>query len=311
MAYEWPTTNYHDFDLHELIGMWKKLTDEYAGLLADIAKLQTDLAAYQQYVNMSIQPAVENAVTAATQNIRSRVTVLENKVQMNLNNVTALIGEETAARKKADCALLQKLENYRQELCKWKQEYTSTLAALPAQWRVEIENAKLFLMGRDAHYYEKVLEITQDLQSQINDIPSDTKPVYNPIMQTVTTASQAINDVFTYACNWAGFTAGQWDNSTYITCAYWERLDVNALDFYTHGKFCCNYYYDYNHVYDPISGEYVTLQTAIYSLANAVKDGAITAAEYDEKNLTAHDYDSKQLKGYCYDWRGKELLNVQ
>ena len=58
----------------------------------------------------------------------------------------------------------------------------------------------------------------------------------------------------------------------------------------------------------PLTGEDVTVFQAINELAQLMRNDALTAAEYDAKNLTASAYDAKLLTAFQYDWHGKTLL---
>lgn len=307
---EFPNTKMHDYDMQELIDMYKKLVKEYSGLLNNISTLKEDLSEYEQYVTNSIGPLVANANTQYL----SKLTTIEYNVRSNYTQLLSLITQEKLDRQKADDNLMKEINHLRAVLCKWQNEYKSTLEQLSQQWDTMLLEQKLFLMGRDAYYYNKVLETLHDLQNQINSIPEDTKPVRNPIRDTVTTVNDAIEDLWEYAFPILGFTVEEFDRSSYITCEYFKRKNVSVLDWYIKGKMALDYYYFVNHVFSPVTGEYVTMQTALYQLANEIRRGIIvgtsglTAEEYDSKKLMAESYDAKELKGYCYDWKGKELL---
>lgn len=58
----------------------------------------------------------------------------------------------------------------------------------------------------------------------------------------------------------------------------------------------------------PLTGEDVTVFQAINELAQLMRDNALTATEYDAKNLTASAYDARALTAFQYDWHGKTLL---
>lgn len=62
------------------------------------------------------------------------------------------------------------------------------------------------------------------------------------------------------------------------------------------------------YVMDPTSGNKVDIQTALDNLAGLAKDDAITAGEYDAKNITAGVYDALNLTAYEYDYHAKTFL---
>lgn len=71
-----------------------------------------------------------------------------------------------------------------------------------------------------------------------------------------------------------------------------------------------NYFEDPGIVYvvNPFTGEIQTIQQFIDTLAEYLRYGALTAAEYDSLNLTAEEYDAMQIKALEYDMFGKYAI---
>lgn len=63
-------------------------------------------------------------------------------------------------------------------------------------------------------------------------------------------------------------------------------------------------------VFDPTTGLYSPLQTAIDNLYTVSRTDALTASEYDGLELTATEYDGYKLTATEYDRNGKTLLIV-
>lgn len=61
-------------------------------------------------------------------------------------------------------------------------------------------------------------------------------------------------------------------------------------------------------VYDPTTGLYVSLQTALDNIYGASRENALTATEYDGLELTATYYDGLQLTAFDYDNNAKSIL---
>lgn len=307
---EFPTANMHDFDLHQLICLYGKLVSEYDGLVSDIATLKDDFKNYQSYVNNSIAPLVQSA----NMQYLTKLTMLENQVKAANTQFNNALAAEIANRKTADQNLYNMIINLQNTLTQWQTEYQDTLKEIQTITDGKIESVKLYLMGRDAYFYSLMLEATQDLQNQINEFPDESEPVINPLTGKPDTANGTIRDIWDYAIPWGGMTCEEFDNATYITCEYWNNTDVSCLDWYTQGKLILNWYYPYNHVFSPVTGQYVTVQTAIYQLAEMIKRGVtadmagVTAQEYDTLNISAENYDALDIKAKTYDWDGKENL---
>lgn len=62
------------------------------------------------------------------------------------------------------------------------------------------------------------------------------------------------------------------------------------------------------YVVNPFTGEIQTIQQFIDTLAEYLRYGALTAAEYDSLNLTAEEYDAMQIKALEYDMFGKYAI---
>ena len=63
-------------------------------------------------------------------------------------------------------------------------------------------------------------------------------------------------------------------------------------------------------VYDPTTGAYVPLQTALNNIYDATRENALTATEYDALELTATTYDGYQITAFDYDNNGKAILTA-
>lgn len=63
-------------------------------------------------------------------------------------------------------------------------------------------------------------------------------------------------------------------------------------------------------VYDPTTGLYVPLQTALDNIYGATRENALTATEYDALELTATTYDGYEITAFEYDNNGKEILTA-
>lgn len=61
-------------------------------------------------------------------------------------------------------------------------------------------------------------------------------------------------------------------------------------------------------VYDPTTGLYSPLQTAIDNIYDMGRSNALTSSEYDALELTATEFDAYQITAREYDINGKEIL---
>lgn len=61
-------------------------------------------------------------------------------------------------------------------------------------------------------------------------------------------------------------------------------------------------------IIDPYTGQEDTIVNVIYEIVNKSKTNALTAQQYDDKNLTATYYDGLNISAYDYDFNGKNIL---
>lgn len=72
---------------------------------------------------------------------------------------------------------------------------------------------------------------------------------------------------------------------------------------------CCTQVNDNIRMYNPVTGEYELIKNILPILFNGIRLDALTALEYDDKQLTALDYDAKDITASQYDWHSKTILS--
>lgn len=60
--------------------------------------------------------------------------------------------------------------------------------------------------------------------------------------------------------------------------------------------------------YDPTTGTYVNVSTAILNVYDALRYNSITTNEFDTLELTANEFDDKEITAYNFDVNGKLFL---
>lgn len=60
--------------------------------------------------------------------------------------------------------------------------------------------------------------------------------------------------------------------------------------------------------YSPVTGQLTDIDTILKQMYNRLRENALTASEYDNKELTAQDYDNRLLSAYSYDMNGANEL---
>lgn len=149
------------------------------------------------------------------------------------------------------------------------------------------------------------------LQQFINEIPDlTTINVWNPVKGTITSVQMAINDLYSLL-RYDSLTAEEYDLME-LTAQEYDDFQMSAFDYDNYAKNIFGRFGVYKnplfYMNSPFTGEYVPITTVINELAFLHRSDALTASEYDVKELTADDYDTLQLTAYQYDWSGKILI---
>ena len=82
-------------------------------------------------------------------------------------------------------------------------------------------------------------------------------------------------------------------------------VELTAYEYDNYGKLRLGI--GINLIRSPFDGTYQSTETLIWQLAGLHKN-ALTAQEYDDKELEAETYDLLALSAYDYDWNGKTLI---
>lgn len=282
-SFDFPHTHFYDSDLRELLGMCKKLMDDYEKLVADINSLnEWRIAHTKDYENLLV-----------------KMVELKNDIEQFEEDINTEFEQLKEEQKKEFDKLINEVNTYLAEV---KVEISKEIERL----RIEVNDAIAqinSLLQANNEYIR--LYVENRLQKFIDDLPEIlTVMVYNPYRGEVTDIQTVINDIYSVAAIW-GLTALQYD-SLGLTASEYDALDLTAQEYDTLGYKLL--YKDPNyHMYSPFTGEYVTVQTVIMELAH-LHMGGVTAEYYDELELTAEEYDNKELTAFQYDWYADELL---
>lgn len=175
----------------------------------------------------------------------------------------------------------------------------------------EIQNSiidlKTYINNKADNVLIESIRYTDDmafyLQTKIDKINFEGVQVFNPVKGYDTFIGTALNDIYEIF-RFNAFTANEYDAEEFTADFYDNQLiSATCYDFF--GK---AYFNGYCKVFNPVTGERDSVQTAINSLADLHRQ-ALTAKGYDDKQLTATVYDSKQITAYQYDSEGQIYLN--
>lgn len=223
--------------------------------------------------------SLENAWQSYTDNAINNALAL---VQSKLDNLKVYIDQQDNLIKIELSKQISTLYSYVNELNTSTRAYTDNKVAL--------------------HKADVDKQIAE-LKKYIDSIVVDTK-IYNFFQGKYTTISELLYDYWNYnrPC---GLTAGEYD-SLQLTAQQYDNKYIMAYVYDTEG---CKIF-ELKKVISPVTGQNVSVQTALNDLAGLHRTNGITAQAYDTLEFTAQVYDDKAITAYNYDYNGTTALSA-
>lgn len=280
--FEWPHTRTYDSDLGWLITAYKKIAADYDSLKEFIDKYPEEYA-----------------------KIDARITVLENNISSFESEIYRRFSE---LQSQLSSEIYRQIQAGLSDLNKALGDiYTdiATLHSIITRNRLDLEGQ---IKAGDSY---SITYTDVKIQELINSLPDlTTVNVFNPVRGYITNIQTAVNDLYDLSRS-EGLMAIEYD-SLGLTAAEYDALQLSALEYDQYAR----YYLEnvgiiknpFHYMTSPFTGEYVKLEIVINELASLHRAFALTAQEYDLKDLTAEDYDLLLLSAYDYDWNGKNLI---
>lgn len=131
--------------------------------------------------------------------------------------------------------------------------------------------------------------------------------VINPVTGQMDTLQNTLNMMWSQM-NVGALTAAEYD-SMLLTAAEYDAMRIPAIVYDTRGRFVPGIFERlYLRMRSPFTGKMDTYENVIYACIR-LHQVALTAEEYDSKNLTAAEYDAKKITAYNYDWEGRLIID--
>ena len=281
-SYDFPHTHFYDDDLRELIEMYTKIKND-----VDELKSWSEKHEGEYYELLGRVVRLEGEIADFKAEIESEFDQLKNGLEQYIfEQVQEALGELII-----DIGNLQsQIDSLRSDLTRGLLEVRSLIDAgdqVTMDW-VEVR--------------------LEEFKKSIPDLT--TINVFNPVQGRITSIQIAIDDLYNTSRTGA-LTAYEYDTME-LEAGEYDALLISAYDYDNYAKDIFGRWGIYkNPLYymnSPFTGEYVTIITVINELAYLHRSDALTAQEYDIKELTASDYDNYELTAFEYDWSGKTLL---
>ena len=323
MAYginEFPWTSMHDYDMHEFIEMYKKLVDDYDGLLNRISAMEKVQATYPNKIKEEVATAVsayESRNTAEMERFKSEIRAAE---QTHFNQLKSEMETFTSNSDKA-------YETFTNYIDKQFKLVTSRMQAKINELTVKLNDVAKASLDRDMELYnkntnlQKQIEETRssmadfqvdvnenfvstdshilDIEYEINDIKGrmkdNTGTMVNPMTGETQTVANVINDLY-YPIIHAHYPqAGEMDSfSPKAGQAEEATVEANKLSTDMRSWYAPIFI-------NPISGKRGTLQEILSPMATSLKQltneqikwtdteyGDLTGREYGEMKTTGN-----------------------
>lgn len=158
------------------------------------------------------------------------------------------------------------------------------------------------------NYQQEYLEAR--LQQFLDNLPDYTQIlVINPVRGYMTTVQQAIDDLYDTAVRYDALTAQEYDSAG-LTAQRYDDMDLTSQEYDLYGRNYIAVTDKLTWMYNPFTGVYSPVREVVKQLAELHRTGAITAQAYDLLALSAEEYDDKEITAYNYDFDAVNLLSA-
>lgn len=281
---QFPYTNFHELNLDWLLNTMKNLESVYEGLKDEI----------QQTIDF-----VNNFEQHADELIDERIVVAMSLYQQRLIEVENLVKELENEINKDD-GITGQIAQLRKDLQQTQRDLEYAKAECYDRYQTLLELMHEYKHSMDGVINSAVIKLEQYVKETVTKL--DRLDVTNPITGVFEDIQNVLNDLAEIIGRGYGMTAQEYDDLQ-LTAHTYDGYRLTAYDYSTRGYFELYLKLVQNLMRSPFTGEMAPYDNVIYDLANLHKC-ALTAAEYDERQITASEYDKFMLTAWVYDWFG-------
>ena len=165
----------------------------------------------------------------------------------------------------------------------------------------------------DNKYDKQIIDIYTDLQEAFNylkeyidNVIIGQINVLNPLNHKYENINKVLDDFYD-TFRYYGITCYEFDGS-YITCSEFDNLGMTCDEFAMYSKeYLYKSYNDY--IFNPINGNYDTLQRVLYTFFQYVRENAISVIEFQNKQHACSTLDGVEYTALIFDENAKNILN--
>lgn len=277
---KYPYTDFHELNLDWLISSFKKLLDEYQGI---VDWIENDAKNYNDFLNRLAY-------------LEGQAVYLQNEIdaeQIRVNSLFSQVYTEFGTQYTRITTEYQAL--YANILNQMNSSLTSMSNTID-QYKVE-----LITMINDGDAAVRGW-VESRLQVFIENLPDyENLIIYNPVRGIQTNVQTAINDLYGYFSIMA-LTANEYDNLG-LSADEYDNFQITAQEYDTMGSMLLGTNSRYL-MRDPFTGTIIPIASVVLKLFDLHRTGALTASAYDALDMTATYYDGLDLAAYDYDVLG-------
>lgn len=305
MAYaysEFPNSDYHKIDYHEMFKLYCDVRDKYAGTLDEIAKLNTKLDKYMQDKNseidnwMDVQRAyINSTINGKTEELYQRLyTLLNEKMVEHVQQTQEQIDSFIANVLSHIGSMYNEIEDMKEDISKFENRVN---AKLNEHITTNNNNYRYFseqYRELDSHIRESINNINTKLEADIDYIKNRLPAIDNKTFKFYWNLLSTVQ----------GMTAKEWYDYVVMTCEDWNNSKITCTEWFTRSKKLTGYDSYMSLMFSPFTGELTSLAQIVTEIWSNMKIGAITAGEYDGQEWTAQEIDQLRESVSAYDWAG-------
>lgn len=284
MNYEFPNSNYYDTDLRELVHLYKELKGIYESLEKEIQDTIDFVNNFEQHADELIDERINVALSLYLQ----RLIRLEEKVK------------ELEEKLNQDDGVLGMIESLKNTVADLQRQINDTNHLLAAEIQAVRELLHQYKYEIDSYVDSKVSLLEQYIKDTVTKV--DRLDVISPITGLFEPIQKVLDEMYNILVRSFALTAQQYD-SLRLTAKQYDLYGITAYEYDTHSYFELYFKLTTNLMLSPFSGKMEKIEDVVNDLANLHKC-ALTAQEYDDRQITAGDYDGMEITAFVYDWWG-------
>lgn len=284
MNYEFPNSNYYDTDLRELVHLYKELKGIYESLEKEIQDTIDFVNNFEQHADELIDERIKVALSLYLQ----RLMRLEEKVK------------ELEEKLNQDDGVLGMIEILKNTVADLQRQINDTNHLLAAEIQTVRELLHQYKYEIDSYVDSKVSLLEQYIKDTVTKV--DRLDVISPITGLFEPIQKVLDEMYNILVRSFALTAQQYD-SLRLTAKQYDLYGITAYEYDTHSYFELYFKLTTNLMLSPFSGKMEKIEDVVNDLTNLHKC-ALTAQEYDDRQISAGDYDGMEITAFVYDWWG-------